>query len=451
MPSESVTATHVYRQPTLELPSVELVVIDGPDRGQRIRLSTEATRIGTAQHCALRLTDRTVSRLHCILEVVRDAVHIVDTNSTNGTFIDGVRVRDGDITSGSTLRIGSTSIRVDLVPEPMLLPISSKTSLGGLIGRGVEMRRLYALLELAAPTDAVILIEGETGTGKEVVARTIHDLSNRSTGPFVTVDCGSIAESLIESELFGHVRGAFSGATSNRAGLFEEAAGGTIFLDEIGELPPAMQPKLLRALESREVRRVGANAVTKVDARVVAATNRDLAQSVNDGTFREDLYFRLAVISLHLPPLRARQEDIPDLVKHFYERIGGRGAEAPEDVLRVAMTRSWPGNVRELRNFIERSISLGWLREPATESAQASPEVAPAQTGAVVPLHLPLKEARQTWINQFESVYVRAMLEATGGNVSRAAEFAGVNRRFLQRLMVRLGMRVEASSGEDER
>jgi DNA-binding NtrC family response regulator len=454
MPPESVTATYVHRQPLiLELPTVELAVIHGPDLGQSMRLSTEATRIGSAQHCGLRLTDPTVSRLHCILEVVHNGVRIVDTNSTNGTFIDGVRVRDADITSGSTLRIGSTSIRVDLAPEPMLVPVSNKTSLGGLVGGGVEMRRLYALLELTAPTDAVILIEGETGTGKEVVARAIHNLSSRSKGPFVTVDCGSIAENLIESELFGHVRGAFSGATSNRAGLFEEAEGGTIFLDEVGELPPAMQPKLLRVLESREVRRIGANSVTKVTARIVAATNRELAQSVNEGTFREDLYFRLAVINLRMPPLRARREDIPALVKHFYERIAGPGVEPPQDVLRTAMARAWPGNVRELRNFIERCISLGWHREPAPEISTPPTEAAarPPGTGAVVPLHLPLKEARQTWTAQFESVYVRAMLEATHGNVSRAAELAGVNRRFLQRLMVRLGMRVEGSQGEDDR
>ena len=216
-------------------------------------------------------------------------------------------MRDADITSGSMLRTGSTTIRVDLEDEPIRVQVSEKTRLDGLIGGSVEMRRMYAVLERVAASEAIVLIEGETGTGKEVVARTIHNLSRRSKGPFVTVDCGSISENLIESELFGHVRGAFSGAVSNRAGLFEEAEGGTIFLDEIGELPAALQPKLLRVLENREVRRVGGNTVKKVDARVVAATNRDLAQSVNDGSFREDLYFRLAVINVKLPPF-ARAE-----------------------------------------------------------------------------------------------------------------------------------------------
>ena len=452
--SSDHSATHVLSlrvATVLEVPSVQLTVIAGPDRGMTLRLSSETAHVGTGQHCAFRLKDPTVSRLHCVLEVRRNAVHIIDTNSTNGTFIDGVRVRDADITSGSTLRCGSTAIRVDLEEEPIRVQVSDKTRLDGLIGGSVEMRRMYAVIERVAPTDAIVLIEGETGTGKEVVARTIHNLSRRAKGPFVTVDCGSISENLIESELFGHLRGAFSGAISNRAGLFEEAEGGTIFLDEIGELPAALQPKLLRVLENKEVRRVGGNTTKKVDARVIAATNRDLAQSVNDGSFREDLYFRLAVISVKLPPLRARREDIPALAQHFYERIEGPGAEAPRELVRAVMARAWPGNVRELRNVIERGVSLGFpyapgAEEPRAQAAKASANL-PAGLSALVPVHLPLKEARQAWTEQFESVYVRAILEATDGNVSHAAEAAGVNRRFLQRLMVRLGMRAEGQGG----
>ncbi len=432
----------------LDFPAITLTVLSGPDRGARLRLTGELARIGTGESCALRLKDPTVSRLHCALEVGRNAVRVVDSGSTNGTFIDGVRARDADITSGSTLKLGGTSIGVDFDEDSIRVPLSDKPSLGGIIGHSVEMRRLYAILERVAPTDATVLIQGETGTGKEVVAATLHELSRRAKGPFVAVDCGSISESLIESELFGHVKGSFSGATGNRAGLFEEAEGGTIFLDEIGELPPSLQPKLLRVLESREVRRVGSNVPRKIDVRVVGATNRDLARSVNEGTFREDLYFRLAVVPVQLPPLRARRDDIPALVQHFYERIVGAGELAPPPLVASLVVRAWPGNVRELRNVVERSISLGWNED--AEERSAGKTVLPAGLASLVPVDLGLKEARQAWTEQFENVYVRALLERTDGNVSRAAEAAGVNRRFLQRMMARLGIRSAQEEDDDD-
>jgi transcriptional regulator with GAF, ATPase, and Fis domain len=431
----------------LEFPSITLTVLSGPDRGARLRLTGDLARIGTGESCALRLKDPTVSRLHCALEVGRNAVRVVDSGSKNGTFVDGVRARDADITSGSTLKLGGTSIGIDLDDDSIRVPLSDKASLGRIIGESIEMRRLYAILERVAPTEATVLIQGETGTGKEVVAQSLHELSKRAAGPFVAVDCGSITESLIESELFGHVKGSFSGAIGNRAGLFEEADGGTIFLDEIGELPASLQPKLLRVLESREVRRVGSNAPKKIDVRVVAATNRDLASSVNEGTFREDLYFRLAVVPVRLPPLRARRDDIPALVQHFYERILGRGEVAPKELVASLVTRAWPGNVRELRNVVERSVSLGWKGNP--DQAPAPKSVLPAGLASLVPVDLALKEARQAWTEQFENVYVRALLERTDGNVSRAAEAAGVNRRFLQRMMARLGIR-SAQDDQDE-
>ncbi|HEY2512697.1 MAG TPA: sigma 54-interacting transcriptional regulator [Polyangiaceae bacterium] len=441
---ESTSLIAPIERSALEFPSITLTVLSGPDRGARLRLGGDTARIGTGESCTLRLKDPTVSRLHCALEVGRNAVRVMDSGSKNGTFIDGVKARDADITGGSTLRVGGTSVRIDFDDDSVRVPLSDKSSLGGIIGGSVEMRRLYAILDRVAPTEATVLIQGETGTGKEVVARALHDLSKRAKGPFVAVDCGSISESLIESELFGHVRGAFSGAMATRAGLFEEANGGTIFLDEIGELPPSLQPKLLRALESREVRRIGSNTASKIDVRVVAATNRDLAQEVNDGTFREDLYFRLAVVPVHLPPLRARRDDIPALVQHFYERNLGPGKVAPKELVSSLVVRAWPGNVRELRNVVERSVSLGWGGgggETPEEKAKL-----PAGLAALVPVDLALKEARQAWTEQFENVYVRALLEKTDGNVSRAAEAAGVNRRFLQRMMVRLGIR----SGQDE-
>jgi DNA-binding NtrC family response regulator len=374
-----------------------------------------------------------VSRLHCEVRARGDELRLRDTGSTNGTFVDGVRVYDATISSGSTISVGGTVLRVELADEPIRVQVSDRTSLGELIGTSVAMRRIYTLIERSADSVATVLIEGETGTGKELVARAIHTESARAAGPFVAVDCGAIAEGLIESELFGHVRGAFSGAVQTRAGLFEEAAGGTLFLDEIGELPLALQPKLLRVLERREVRRVGSNQSVPIDVRVVAATNRSLAESVNEGTFREDLYYRLSVLELAMPPLRARREDIAVLARHFYQVLAG--SPMPEALIASLMSRGWPGNVRELRNFVERTVAMGFSGVSAAPLPVASEALESA-----VPTHLPLREARAVWSEQFELLYARAILKKAGGNVTRAAELAGINRRTLQRLLARVGI-----------
>ncbi|HTV20760.1 MAG TPA: sigma-54 dependent transcriptional regulator, partial [Polyangiaceae bacterium] len=334
-----------------------------------------------------------------------------------------------------------------------------------LLGAGVEMRRLYTVLERAAPTQATVLIMGETGTGKELVARELHQHSRRNGGPFVAVDCGAIAPNVIESELFGHARGAFSGAVSDRRGLIEEAHGGTLFLDEVGELPLNLQAKLLRVLETREVRRVGANSARAVDVRLVAATNRLLAQSVNEGSFREDLYYRLAVVEVQLPALRFRREDLPLLADHFYRRLSGESGPIPRELVEVLMTRSWPGNVRELRNFIERCVTLGITspssssrssgggRDAAPASAREGASVSGDRLDATLPLNLnvPLKEAREEAMERLELIYAQSVLRRAGGNVTHAAELAGVSRRFMQRLIARLGLRdMSTESGDDE-
>jgi transcriptional regulator with PAS, ATPase and Fis domain len=223
--------------------------------------------------------------------------------------------------------------------------------------------------------------------------------------------------------------------------LFEEAHGGTLFLDEIGELPPALQPKLLRVLETFEVRRVGANSSKRIDVRIVAATNRPLAHAVNEGVFREDLYYRLAVVELALPPLRARRQDAVMLAQHFYRRYAGEDARMPDDLLTSIASRAWPGNVRELRNFIERSVSLGFRAESAPEPTEPTSESLDLEQ--IVPTHLPLKDARAAWTEQFEQLYVRALLAKTQGNVTRAAELAGINRRSLQRLIASLRIRTD--------
>jgi transcriptional regulator with PAS, ATPase and Fis domain len=436
----------IARQKTLAVRSVELTVVDGPDRGRRARVAEGTARIGSGAGNTLVLADPTVSRLHCEIGVAAGAVTLRDRGSTNGTFLDGRRVRDVDLTPGSIICLGGTAIRADISDAPTFLALSERTSFGPILGGSQEMRRIYAVLEKAALTDATVLVTGETGTGKELVAQALHEGSPRARGPIMTVDCGAIPENLIESELFGHVRGAFSGAIADRKGVFEEAHGGTVFLDEIGELPIAMQPKLLRALESRQIRRVGHNQQKRVDVRVIAATNRTLARSVNDGTFREDLYYRLAVIEIDLPPLRARREDIPALAAHFIERYTTRPDPPPPELLSTLLARDWPGNIRELRNFIERSVSLGWpdprTLAQARAASQAAPPSQPGREGAasLVPVNLPLKEARVAWMEQFENVYVRALLEKTHGNVTQAAELAGVSRRFFQRTMVRIGV-----------
>ena len=439
-PFEQDVTSRVAPSHGMRIWSVDLVVVDGPSRGTRVSIAGGSARVGSAAGNELTLLDPTVSRLHCELTVRGNTIAIRDSASTNGTFVDGVRLRDAEIPPGTLVRVGSSAFRVELGEEPAFVEVSDQQHFGELVGASLEMRRVYAILERIAPGDATVLVQGETGTGKDVLARSLHAASPRASGPFVAVDCGAIPENLVESELFGHVRGAFTGAASDRKGVFEEANGGTLFLDEIGEMPLSLQPKLLRAIESRSVRRVGASAPRPIDVRIVAATNRSLARSVNEGTFREDLYYRLAVVEVHLPPLRARRDDIPLLARHFHERLAGAGAQLPDDFVASLVGRGWPGNVRELRNYIERSVSLG-LVAPSSPSPPKRASVPPSSIESFVALHLPLKEARQAWTERFEDVYVRTLLRKMSGNVTRTAERAGVSRRFLQRMVARLGIK----------
>ncbi len=436
--------------------SMDLVVVDGPMRGKRAQIHGGTGRVGTAAGSDLKLDDKAVSRVHCELRVGKDAITLKDLGSTNGTFVDGVRVRDADVAPGAHVRVGGSTFRIEVGDDPEFVDVSDKDAFGELVGTSLEMRRVYAILDRLAQTDATLLVQGETGTGKDVVARSLHAASKRAGGPLVALDCGAVPENLFESELFGHVRGAFSGAVSDRKGVLEEAHGGTLFLDEIGEMPLALQAKMLRALETRTVRRVGANAERAIDVRIVAATNRPLARCVNEGTFREDLYYRLAVVEVALPPLRTRREDIPVLARHFYRQLRGAAATAdlPDDFVARLSARAWPGTVRELRNFIERSVSLGFVAHaggagPAAPSSLVAGVAAGASLEQLIPLHLPLKDARQAWTESFEAVYVKSLLAKTGGNVTRAAEAAGVNRRFLQRMMARLGI-VSADPAADD-
>jgi transcriptional regulator with GAF, ATPase, and Fis domain len=423
-------------------------VVQGPDQSLVVELAGPEARIGSGKNCDLVLRDPTVSRLHLVVRIEGESIRVTDAGSRNGTLLDSIRVVDAYARPDSMITLGGTTLRLRMLSDVIELPLSIRERVGGMIGRSTAMRRVFAILERIAPTDNSVLIEGETGTGKELAAEAIHDESRRSSGPFVVFDCSAVSASLIESELFGHVRGAFTGAIADRPGAFESASGGTLFLDEIGELPLDLQPKLLRALEQRQIRRVGSNTPRQVDVRIVAATNRSLALEVDRGRFREDLYYRLAVIPLRLPPLRERLGDIPALVRHFEKQMLARPGSRPapllsEELVDALAARAWPGNVRELRNEVARAVSLG-----VEVTRGVRPAAPSASIGAEVDLSELLFAGRERVAEAYERAYLEAALRQTGGNVSRAAELAGVNRKFVQRAMKRFGMR---GDGEPER
>jgi DNA-binding NtrC family response regulator len=414
--------------------SFRLTVLEGADVGQNVIVDDSSpTRVyvGSADGCHLRLNDRAVSRRHAALELTGTSLRVEDLDSTNGTYVNGIRVRDAFVSGGEVLRLGSTALQVEQgAAQPSAL--SPALGFGKVQGASREMRRLYPLCERLAQSDVPVLIEGETGTGKEVLAESIHEASARSQAPFIVLDCTAIAPTLIESVLFGHERGAFTGATARQIGVFEEANGGTLFIDEIGDLDISMQPKLLRAIERAEVRRVGSTQWIKVNVRIVSATRRNLDAEIEAGRFRDDLFHRLAVGRIELPPLRARRGDVSLLVETFCAQQGVRSDAIPPK-LRADWERApWPGNVRELRNAVSRYLALGEFSEQ-TPSAAAAGDLA----SQVLDSELPFVIARQRVIEDFERRYVERVLAAHGGNVSRAARASGIARRNFQILRAR--------------
>ncbi|MBL9020650.1 MAG: sigma 54-dependent Fis family transcriptional regulator [Myxococcales bacterium] len=417
---------------------IHVDVVAGQQSGQGFDFAGTEVRIGSARGCDLVLFDGAVSRHHLTLKVERGGIRVIDAGSRNGTVLDGVSIRDAYARYDSTLVLGNSSLRLRLLQDVIEIPLSSRESFGGLIGQSVPMRVVFTMLERAAAVDDTVLVEGETGTGKELAAEALHEESARSGEPFVVFDCSAVAPNLMESELFGHVRGAFSGAVADREGAFEAADGGTLFLDEIGELPLDLQPKLLRALERFEVRRIGSNTPRKVNVRVVAATNRNLAEEVSNKRFREDLYYRLAVVRVVLPPLRERPDDIPLLIHHFTRELAERGRQVtplPERAMKALIGQAWPGNVRELKNAVTRTLFHG------TALGQAPPSLPGPLVTAKVDLSVPLKDAREQLCEAFEEAYLREALSETGGNVTHAARIAGVNRKFIQRAVQRFRLR----------
>ena len=402
--------------------------------------------IGAMEDNDLVINEETVSRYHCKVTQEEDGYLLSDLGSTNGTFIDQVRVREGYLYAGCTLRLGTLELAFNFDDEKLPIVPSQSDRLGTMIGRNVKMREIYGIIEKIAPTGTTVIIEGETGTGKEVVAQTIHDMSTRAKGPMMVFDCGAVPENLIESELFGHEKGSFTGAIMTRQGIFEMAHGGTLFLDELGELSPDLQPKLLRVLEQREIRRVGTSKPIRVDVRLIAATNRNLEEEVRSGRFRQDLYYRLSVVRVMVPPLRDRPEDIPLLAQHFlnvgpFNRAPGgevRVHSISPEASTLLSGYNWPGNVRELLNVIERAVSFAEGQRIEVRDLPEQLQPARATAGEVEPFpesDIAFKEAKERWVSSFERDYLIKLLARNKGNISHAAREAEIDRKYFRKLM----------------
>ncbi len=405
-----------------------------------VALGARTVTIGAHQTCDLVLVDPQVSRKHAEVAITPEGIRVKDLGSTNGTWFQGTRIGEVVVSPGSTIRFGDSSIRISATDAPSLPP-SHRDHFGKMAGQSVAMRELFAVLEMAAPTDATVLIEGESGTGKELAAQAIHDGSPRAAQPFVVVDCSAISEHLIDSHLFGHVKGAFTGADRERKGAFLEANGGTLFLDELGELPLAAQAKLLRVLEAQTVQPVGADRPIRIDTRVVAATHRDLQRMVAAKEFRFDLFYRLAVVHVALPALRDRLEDLPHLVATFYARKGIAPGPIDGENLDKLRRYAWPGNVRELRNALERAWALSCAANKFRElRIWLDPNAAAPQHAEVIDTALPFKDAKERWNDQFERRYVAMVWAANSNNVTHAAEHAGLSRRHFRELLYKHGL-----------
>jgi len=438
-----------------------LTVAAGPDAGTRCSLKLRRTRVGSAEDNQLVLTDPLVSRHHLEFQIQDRGYLVRDLDSTNGTHFRGARLGEALVGPGAELRLGDTVLRVERGDE-LSIDVAGQQDFGSLVGTSPAMQEVYGLLAAVAPTDTTVLILGPTGTGKELVAEELHCNSPRKDHGFVVVDCGSIPGNLIESELFGHVKGAFTGALNTQPGAFERAQGGTVFLDEVGELPLELQTRLLRVLDRRTVKRVGDTAPREVDIRVVAATNRDLAAQVAEGQFRSDLFYRLSVVQIRLPQLRDRLTDIPQLARHFLWQAGCQDPEQvlTEELLQIFASRKWRGNVRELRNVIERATVLADGAQLQVEEASLAapapqqPQRADASGDAAAPqdhrrpwvvspalLERPYKTAKDELLLQFELLYLQRQVELHGDNISRIAADAGVDRQLVRKLLRRHGLR----------
>ena len=437
-PAKKADKTEVLTSQTarpLILKKARFTVTNGRDSGKELVLQKPLVSIGTLPGNDLVLTDPTVSRSHAEVEERSDGYLLRDHDSTNGTFLDNVRVREGYITPGSVIRLGQTEMTFSPLEERIEVPQSKAGSFGELIGSSTPMREVYGILERIAPTDVTVLLEGETGTGKELAARAIHCHSRRAGRPFVVFDCGAVAPNLIESELFGHEKGAFTDAVKARQGAFELADNGTIFLDEIGELSLDLQPKLLRALDQRETKRVGADKPVTVNVRVISATNKDLEKEVKAGRFREDLFYRLSVVRVNMPPLRKRKEDIETIAGQVLagisSEIGKKITGLSPEAVAALTAYSWPGNVRELKNVLGRAAAL-------------------CDGKRIEAKDLFLSQGKKTatfeglsgkTLEEIEKAAIHATLKSVTGNKTEAAKVLGIAYSTLYEKMKKYGMR----------
>jgi two-component system, NtrC family, response regulator HydG len=434
---DDATTFHRAKPAEVKPAGFRVVVTSGPDAGASIVIDdTRVSRllVGQSRACDLVLSDREVSRRHLALDLLGDRVQLVDLGSSNGTSVQGVEVIEARLRGGEHVRIGGTTLAIERLTTAAASPLTVATRFGRVLGASPEMRRLYSACTRLAASNAPLLIEGETGTGKELLAEAIHESGPRANGPFVVFDCTAVPSSLVEAALFGHEKGSFTGATEARKGVFEQAHGGTLLIDEIGDLALPLQAKLLRALEKLEVKRVGGDKFIKVDVRVISATRRDLDKEVAAGRFRDDLFYRLAVTRIELPPLRRRTGDVALLAEHFWASLGGQGP-LPSDLLHNGY--EWPGNIRELHNTIARRIALG-----ESSPLEDTREEADLDEGDMIDpraaFDLPLPRARQAIVEAFERRYVAHVLGKHGGHVARAAAASGIARRNFQVLRAKL-------------
>lgn len=402
--------------------------------GTSVTVGVQPVFVGRSPDCALVLTDPEASALHCEFQATDLGVRIRDLGSRNGVYVGGVRITDAVVTSRCVIEIADTKIA--FIPSAReSLPVAEQESLGPLVGRSTSMRRLFRVVGEVGPTDLSVLIHGETGTGKELVAQAIHESSPRAKGPFVVVDCAAIPPTLAESMLFGHEKGAFTGAGEARPGAFHEAHGGTIFIDELGELPADLQPKLLRALAEKKIKRVGGTGYKAVDVRVVAAGRRDLAAMMNRDEFRSDLYFRIAQVNITLPPLRERREDIPLIVRRVCDRNGR--PERADDVLRLVEGSlsgyDWPGNVRELVNVTSVASSLP-AGSSVTEDLLRLERAAPTIETSV------FAEAKRAALDTFERRFFTELAQTTGVNITEMARRSGLSRQYVRSYLRKHGL-----------